>query len=160
MKKRLCLPSDIVHDPKIRKRPVCGVMATAIAAGITFTEAFNYYKNLYSKKNRRFKGPLYDYEYITAMKHFGVRVEELNEEIKNLFIDYPISKFIAHIGLLDPDNVYLVITKNHVQLVYNGLVTDQGGTTPTKLYCHRLRKVKRILKLNSSNFKFETFDNI
>lgn len=154
---RVSLPADIKNDPFIRYKPVCSVVAAAVCMGISFKAAWDIFEKT-QKPN--WNGPLYDFEYVRVIREYGVTLKELSYAHRKNFVDHAISKFIAHTGLADPDSVYLVTTRSHVQVVHNGMVTDQGGTRPVNQYIHRRRRILRIWEVDNPNMKFEEIGNV
>lgn len=57
------------------QKPICGVLAVAIAAGVTYDVAHEGCKRHLPKDRQRFGGKTYDFQRISAMNDLGVTSE-------------------------------------------------------------------------------------
>jgi hypothetical protein len=110
------LPADNVVGPN------CGVTCVAIAAGVSFKEAWATLRPIRRGGRGRWNGATNHSERKKALDKLGVKYRQLRDSdtyhctLKN-FADR-----FAETGKL-----YMVRTTGHVQMVKNGLVIDQRG---------------------------------
>lgn len=138
------LPSDIVDHVDISSLPVCGVITTAIVAGVTFTEAYQYYK---AREHPRWKGSLSIGDINKGIKAFGVKTS-LSRALTNRYSKKPFRKFLTENALVDPYSVYVVYTNRHVQVVQGHRVLDQQGVGTNASYWGLRRHVISIYKVD------------
>lgn len=108
----LALPDDA------KLRPVCGVVAVAAIAGITFAEAWSA-----MSKNRpaSWQGWTHESERTAMLAEMGVKLVKLYANRTTL---NALSK------RLDPEARYIIRTNRHVVVVHRGQVLDQYGLRP------------------------------
>ena len=105
--------------------PHCGVLATAIAAGKSLTETFTLYRNLLKERGEysgRWKGGLDTAQMRKMLDRLGVQYSELpSKHVANVTVQ----KFVNEIA--NPNKVYMVLTRRHVQTTFGDKVLDQAG---------------------------------
>lgn len=99
--------------------PNCGVTAVAIAAGISFAQAWDLLRN---GRNANWKGRTNEAERNKALTALGVKLVPVGIGRRASL------KTVAR--LLNPDHRYLVRTTGHVQILGGGLMVDQRGARP------------------------------
>lgn len=139
------LPSDIVEYADIAERPVCGVIVTAIAAGITFKEAWNYYRK---SESPNWRGALAMSKITRGIKAHGVKVTNCTKLMER-YRNKPFRKFLTENALVDPVSVFVVYTNRHVQVVQGHRVLDQQGVSTNAKYWGLGRRVIGILRVDN-----------
>lgn len=137
----LKLPNDNCSGPN------CGVTAIAVAAGISFDRVWAMFQK-YSKDNRdnkRWRGSTYDYERRQIMDVLKIKYKTLT--FKEIYGQtgkgHPtLQKFIEY--ATRKDEIYVITTTGHVQVVQNGWVIDQGGPKPIAEYRARRAAVRNV----------------
>ena len=126
----------------------CGVTATAIAAGISFDQAWELFEKHCSRirKSKRWTGAAYDYERKIVMKKLGLshrvmKFPELVYKIGNC--SKPSLKKFVEWGTAK-GTLYIVTTTSHVQIVQDGWVTDQSGSKPIDKYWGKNKRVQSV----------------
>lgn len=140
----ILLTHKSLDDIALSKRPVCGVVATALVTGKSFTETWNHYKA--TKKSPRWTGWLYEREIIKSLEQFNVPYEKI--ELKK-WHKKPLLNTVVNLELMDDTNLYMVFTRKHVQLVQVGRVVDQGGCVRVHNYWARNRRVKSMYRIDN-----------
>ena len=116
--------------------PNCGVTAIAVASGISFDRVFKMFQT--SKENinnKRWRGGTYDYERRQIMDVLKIKYKTLTfkEILAQTGKGRPtLQKFIDL--ATRKDELYIITTTGHVQVVQNGWVIDQGGPKPISEY--------------------------
>lgn len=113
-----------------RKGGNCGVTAVAIAAGVSFDQAWDLFKKHCHRMriNEKWKGNTHTHERMKVMKKLRLKYEVLPQRKfrDDKTVRLPsLKKFVewnTKKGVL-----YIVTTTGHVQLVQDGWVIDQGG---------------------------------
>lgn len=103
----------------VERRPVCGVVVAAAAAGVTFDEAW--------KRFAKFYGPRWTGA--THKKHRDKVLKDLGVRLKAVPVPRPMTLKTA-LRLLRPRRRYIVWTSGHIQIVQGGMVLDQAGPRP------------------------------
>lgn len=133
-------PSDFTDD--LRKKPICGVLAVAMIANVTFARATEAIKNNMLPHQKRHGGKTYFEQRVNALKELGVPCEELTligkPTLKNAIASY-----------CDPNETYMIDTSGHCVTVRNGIVWDQYECSP--IHQHRskrcfVRNIAKVLK--------------
>ena len=133
------LPRDSFRGPH------CGVLATAIAAGKSLTETFTLYRNFLKEKqsySARWKGGLYT-DYITKMlDRLGVQYTQLKPgHVRGVTVQ----RFIKEIA--NPNKVYMVFTRTHVQTIFGEECLDQNGIKHITKFWARRKRIEMVLDL-------------
>ena len=124
-------------------KPICGVLATAMAAGVTYDVAHATCKQAMHDifpNRQRFGGITYEPQIDLALKRLGVQFE------KTVFNSHR-PRFIDLVKEFEPDVTYHVVTPKHIQTVRNGYVIDQGKLTRVELHSHANKRVRYIRKI-------------
>ena len=126
-----------------RKGPNCGVTACAIAAGVSFTHAWNTFKTMgvsyYARP--RWKGGTMPEHYERFFKWHDCKFEQWDGNKKT------VKHFVENEA--QPDQLYLLVTGSHAQLVMNGWAIDQGGAKPVSEYRSKRCKVERVIHIKT-----------
>lgn len=143
----LGMPSDHEFE-KLRRRPVCAVLATAVITGVSFKQAWDYYR---PRKGARWKGSLFSFETIGGIRHFGGEISPVSLYNGNLskFRGKSINKLAAFLWLTDPNGVYLVQTRCHMQVVQGNIIIDQSGRNLSNTYWARKKRVLSVWKVSN-----------
>ena len=126
---------DTYHSQK----PICGVLAVAIAAGVTYDVAHAACKRNMAAHRQRFGGKTGDGQRVKAMAELGVKTEyvELKGSLKDV------------IEQLEPGIIYHIIYARHVISVKDGNIIDQSFNghylTFSKVGSRRVKKVLKII---------------
>lgn len=127
------------------QKPICGVLAVALAAGVTYDVAHEAckqaMKDLYPTR-QRFGGKTYSNQRELAMKRLGVKFE------KTVYASHK-PKLIDVVQDFEPGVIYQVVTPKHISTVRDGILIDQGKRTPVamagKLATKRVSEVTKII---------------
>lgn len=139
------LPADIIKYEDISEQPVCGVIVTAIVAGTTFEQAWNYYKQSESPK---WRGALAMSKITRGIRAHGVKFVNCTKLIER-YRNKPFRKFLTENALVDPLSVYVVYTNRHVQVVQGHRVLDQQGVSTNAMYWANGRRIIGIYRVGS-----------
>lgn len=143
---RISMPVDLIGVPKasFSSRPVCGVLATAVAAKRPFMDAWKYYAKT---KRGNWKGALQMYDILKGMKDLGAVVKK-SPELTKFYKGRPIKYFVAN-NAIDDNKVYVVTVRQHIQVVQGLNVLDQTGLNNIAKYIHARRRVEEIYVVES-----------
>src|SRR6476661_568883 len=121
------------------QKPICGVLAVALAAGVTYDVAHEHckqaMKDLYPTR-QRFGGRTYTNQRELAMKRLGVKFERTDIVAKA-------PRLIDAIKEFEPDTLYQVVYAKHIATIRNGFIIDQ----------HKLIKVELALSCAKSRIR-------
>jgi len=135
-------PEAFYHSYHSQK-PICGVLAVAIAAGVTYDVASEAckqaMKDIYPNR-QRFGGKTTTPQRELAMKRLGVKFERTNFETKK-------PKFIDVVRDFEPGVMYHVVTPKHIQTVLDGFVIDQGKRERVEAWHSANKRVREVTKI-------------
>ncbi len=97
------------------QKPICGVLAVAIAAGVTYDVAHEACKRHLAKGRQRFGGKTGDNQREQAMRDLGCTIESVNLR----------GNLRSVIEQLEPGQTYNIVYARHVVTVRDGFVIDQ-----------------------------------
>lgn len=130
----MALPADVKMGPN------CGVTAIAIVAGVSFNKAFAFIRDA-SGRAANWKGTTCIGDRRKAFHHFGIKVAEIDVPTRRegrmtlrTWIDHRARKGVT----------YMIDTTRHVQVVRDGVVTDQRGKKPIADYWGKNKIVTRV----------------
>lgn len=109
-------PSD--WDMALSKKPICGVLATALAANVTFDKATDAIKRSLMPWQKRHGGRTYPEQVAEAMNKLGVKYVQLPSVPKMTLTNW-------HKTYAMPNVHYMVWTSGHVVTVENAYAMDQ-----------------------------------
>lgn len=131
------------------QKPICGVLATALAAGVIYDVAHARLKEamhvLYPKR-QRFGGMTYEPQIDLALKWLGVKFE------KTVFGTGHKPKLIDLVKRFEPGVLYHVITPGHISCVKDGYLVDQSRLTRIELVSFANKRVKYMRKINGKGW--------
>jgi hypothetical protein len=125
------------------QKPICGVLAVAIAAGVTYDVACQTLTDAMKKVHpdrQRFGGKTSIPQRNLALKMLGVKFEETCIVSKK-------PKLIDAIKDFEPGAIYLVVTPKHVQAIRDGYLIDQGRLQRVELCPQAKKHVSNIIKI-------------
>lgn len=125
------------------EKPICGVLATAIAACVTYDVAHATCKQAMHDvfpHRQRFGGVTYEPQIDLALKRLGVQYE------KTVFNSNR-PKLIDLVNELEADVLYQVVTPKHIQCIKNGFLIDQGRLLRVELCPQAKKRVRYIRKI-------------
>lgn len=134
------------------QKPICGVLAVAIAADIAFNVANDLLKEAMKKVSphrQRFCGPSTHAERAFAMEKLGVEFKEI--PVKSLGARTMKLKDI--VAKLEPGKLYHIVTPKHISTVRNGFLIDQGRNKPVEGVSFKEKRVSQILEITSAPIK-------
>lgn len=144
----LVLPPDVPADAG--RMPVCGVVAVAVAAGVSFATAWGLLGQLHDadvrgfrdKGNRRrvWRGETTFTDRACALFSLGVR---WRHELMNV----PTKFFVWDRDVARPGVTYVVSLGRHVVVYRDGLTLDQNGVVDAQVHWARHRLVADVLLL-------------
>ena len=134
---KLANPSDQ------RNGPNCGVTAVAIASGASFTRTWNLFRTLgeRSYNAKQWRGRTHHSDQRRVLNKLGI---EWSQEW-----DFKPGTLSHVVNQLDQDEVYLIVTTGHVQVVCNGTVIDQRGPVPIADYWGKRKVVRHVLRIDT-----------
>ena len=101
--------------------PICGVVATAMVTGKTFTETHDYFRGI---RGERWRGDLFHSEILAGIKNFGGSYTRVD------ISKYPKGVSLANISMMlslrFPKDVFIAFTRKHVQVLHNMHIADQN----------------------------------
>ena len=112
----------------------CGVAAVSNVSNVPLSEVHVKFIKL-CKKKPTWTGGTHHNERVKVLKYYRVKFQEfklLGMTLKT-FVDQHTVK----------DTTYIVTTSSHVQVIKNGMVTDQRGTVHISEYWGRNKKLKK-----------------
>jgi len=125
------------------QKPICGVLAVAIAAGVTYDVACQTLTDsmkVVHPNRQRFGGKTTDAWRSHALRALGVKFEETIIVNKK-------PRLIDAIKDFEPGVIYLVVTPNHVQAIRDGYLIDQGRLQRVELCPQAKKRVSSICKI-------------
>ena len=128
-------------------RGVCGVVAIATAASVSYQVAWATLKAIMQDKGigQRFRGGTYPAQQLEALSRLAVKFE-IVERGKG----WKVWEFAAH--LAKPDTLYMVTHKAHIYCVRNGWVMDQSYTGPVQDWNARNKRLIRIVEITGKGW--------
>lgn len=134
-----------------RPGPNCGVTAVAIAAQLPFDVV---YREFAKRHSGQWRGGTNYYERNAIMNHFGVKyiIDNSWRKGSGYLAQKPNLRKWAKL-YMKRDTLYMVTTRGHVQMVYNGVVTDQAGPRLIEDCTLAGRKVHEVLIIERDNVK-------
>lgn len=125
------------------QKPICGVLAVALAAGVTYDVAAARCKEAMHEiypKRQRFGGKTTTPQRELAMKRLGVKFERTDYVSKK-------PKLIDIIEKLEPGVMYHIVTPKHIQTVRDGILIDQGKLAPVATCPQAKKRVSEVTKI-------------
>lgn len=120
---------DGFHANYHADKPICGVLAVAIAAGVTYDVAHATCKqamhDVYPSR-QRFGGKTYEAQIDLALKRLGVQFDKTIYNTKG-------PKLINLVKELEPGVMYHIITPKHISTLKDGYIIDQSKLTLVEL---------------------------
>ena len=124
-----------------RPGPNCGVTATAICAGTSFSRAWNIWKQIDSHyRAKQWRGR-------TSTAHQQKALEKLGLDATKLEFRGNLESFCKKAA--EHGKVYMVTTSGHVQTIMNGQAIDQEGKKPIAEFWGRRKRVKKVWLINN-----------
>lgn len=132
------------------QKPICGVMAVAMAASVSYDIAHATCKRAMHEvnpKRQRFGGITIEPQIDLALKHLAVKFD------KTIYEPGHQPRFIDLIETLEPDTFYHVIVPKHIMTVINGKVIDQNRFhKPVSETIYARKRVRYIRKINGKGW--------
>lgn len=117
--------------------PNCGVTAVAIAAQLPFSVV---YAEFARRHKGNYKGRTTILERNRVMENFGVSWTKIQFYRMNL------RTWVRRCS--KPNTLYMVTTTGHVQMVFNGIITDQNGVFQADVHPFSGKQIREILIIN------------
>lgn len=127
-------------DPEYHKnKPICGVLAVAICANVSYDVAHARCKDNQPSHCKRFRGTTYFTQRKAALSQLWVRFTEL---------DYKHLSVMEFCMFKEGDNfTYMLDIRGHCITFKDGLLIDQHGIVPWRKYKHPRIKIRRCLRI-------------
>ena len=125
------------------QKPICGVLATAMAAGVSYDVAHAACKDamhIVFPKRQRFGGVTYEPQLDLALTRLGVKFE------KTVYASQA-PRLIDLVATLESGVMYHVITPKHIQTIRDGMLIDQGRLQPVADCIQAKKRVRYIRKI-------------
>ena len=131
----------------MRNKPICGVLAVAIAAGVSFDVAFAACKRNMPAHRQRMRGSTYQPQRDQALKELGVKFHIFGKlEVEHLSVMEFCRKAEGN-GL-----TYLLEIRGHIMTLKDGRLIDQHINKPWREYHHRQIKLKRVVRIDGKGW--------
>lgn len=131
-------PSDWREE--LSRKPICGVLSTAMIAGVTFDHATDAIKKNLMPHQKRHGGKTYHEQRCNALKMLGVAFSE-----RAVYDRITLQKWIANYARFG--KTYMITTSSHVVTVKNGLVADQVEIADISEHNSRRCIVRHVLEI-------------
>lgn len=115
---RIALPDDFNQTGDGN----CGVVATAIACRVSYTEVWNFFAR---NKRGSWKGSLAPFEMNSALRHFGCKVETTPYTKSHRVTVADLARVTRN-----EKTSYMVYVRGHVLILRSGYYIDQRGAIP------------------------------
>lgn len=129
------------------KKPICGVLAVALCAGVSYDVAHAACKRsmLALKLGMRFRGRTYLRQLKHALSGLAVRFTEYKQN------DNPT---IAHFAEFraEPEVTYLLRVSGHFLTLRDGILIDQGACLPYSLHKCKGRHITHYLRIDGKGW--------
>lgn len=135
-------PSDWKEE--LSKKPICGVLATAAAAGCSFEMATDAIKRSLMPWQKRHGGRTYPEQVMEAMNKLGVKYTQLPQPSK-----MTLAKWHALNAM--PNVHYMVWTSRHVVTIENAYAMDQYEISHIDSFAARRCFVREIFIIEKGN---------
>jgi hypothetical protein len=134
-------PSDWKEE--LSKKPICGVLATAVAASVTFEKATDAIKRSLMPWQKRHGGKTYPEQVAEAMNKLGVNYTQLPQPERMTLHKW-------HSLYAMPNVHYMVWTSGHVVTVQNAYAMDQYEIAHIDEFGPRRCYVREVFIINSN----------
>ena len=123
-------------------RGICGVIATAICANVSYQVAWATLKQIMIEDEigQRFRGGTYKNQRNKALSRLAVKHEEVKAGM-----GWKVWEFVAHV--CEPGVMYMVCFKGHVFCIKDAWVIDQSYSGPIQAWKVRNKKVTYAIKI-------------
>lgn len=131
-------------QPFHSKKPICGVLAVALGANVSFDVAHAACKASMHKLGlgKRFGGRTYMRQLIDALNGFGVQ-----HELTSISGHASLRELVSN-GVIDPAKHYIIQIPGHFFTLKNGCVIDQArNNEPLEGHNFNRNKVKSFLEI-------------
>lgn len=137
-------PDGFVRE-RDRKRPICGVLAVAIAAKVSFDVAFEACKRNMPKHRQRMRGSTYKEQRDAALRELAVKFTVINTE-------QSVRDFCQ--VRQDDGYVYILEVRGHVLTLRDGAIIDQSRYCIWQDYArqHPRMKLKRAVRIDGKGW--------
>ena len=130
-------PSDWTEE--LVRKPICGVLAVAVAANTTFAKATFAIKSNMLSHQKRHGGKTYHEQRIGALKQLGVDFHDTTVDKITL------NRFITSVA--KPNTLYMINVTGHVILYNDGKVLDQRGLVNWEDYPNKKQIVRNVTRI-------------
>jgi hypothetical protein len=135
----------------MKKKPICGVLAVAIAAGVSYPVAHAACKRAMHKLDlgKRFRGATFWRQRAEALKGFGVRFTVFDVKAVG---HMSVIEFCADRYAYEPEAVYMIDIRGHTMILRQGCIIDQSNYIPWQSYAHPRVRVKRAVRIDGKGW--------
>lgn len=130
----------------MRNKPICGVLAVAICAGVSYPVAFAACKRNMPAHRQRMRGSTHPSQREAALRELAVKFTDLTRHYR----DFSVMSFCA--GFADDDNTYMLKVRKHVLTLKGGFLIDQQRCIPWQNYTHPRIKLKGVLRIDGKGW--------
>ncbi len=123
-----------------RNKPCCGVACVSMLTEKTFEETFEDFRSIFGRRSH-WKGSTRHDQRLLVLFRYGIGYKEYPAD------DLPLYKWIRDHS--EENQVYMVTTTGHVQIVLNGLVYDQRHQEGIHYleYGKRRKKIRNVVEI-------------
>lgn len=131
-------PSDWTED--LVRKPICGVLAVAVIASVTFHKATLAIKANMLPHQKRHGGKTYHEQRLGALKQLGI-------EFKDVMVrDFTLNRYFQS-GMLNSRDMYMINVTGHVIVYHDGYILDQRGKMPFEDYPNKRQMIKNVTRI-------------
>lgn len=132
-------PADWTED--LVRKPICGVLAVAVIAGVTFKEATLAIKANMLPHQKRHGGKTYHEQRLGALKQLGV---EFHDQLRldRITLNHWLCSSNPISGTM-----YMINVTGHVIIYKDGFVIDQRGKVPYEEYPNKRQYVRNVTRI-------------
>ncbi len=130
-------PVDWTED--LVRKPICGVLAVAVVAGVTFKKATLAIKANMLPHQKRHGGKTYHEQRLGALRDLGIKFHD------QMWDKVALNRFIT--GAAQPDTMYMINVTGHVIVYKDGFVIDQRGKVPYEEYPNKRQYVRNVTRI-------------
>lgn len=128
----------------MQNKPICGVLAVALAAGVAYDVAHSACKRHMPSHAKRFRGGTYSGQREKALRDLGICFTNFNLD------NTTVLEFCAERASFNDSRIYLIQIRAHVITFKNGFLIDQSICKPWQMYHHPRIKIKSVTRIDGS----------
>lgn len=128
---------------KLFKKPICGILAVAIAANVSYPVAYAACKRNLPTHAKRFGGKTWKEQRDKALSQLGIAH-------KTMYEPHRLSVMLFCARYAEPGKTYILEVRGHVMTFKDGYIIDQVRVVPWQSYSHPRIKLQRVIEITGS----------